>query len=707
MKINSTIYLIAILLLFVSVRASGVPAYPYPVSIKQPDGTSLTVILKGDEFHHYYTTEDGYLIAKDENGVFNYAGKDAQGRKIATRIKANDISARSFQERSFVKTLERNPDFSKERVIARQKRVSAVKSSAGGATQYPRTGSPHSLVILVNFSNLSFVTPNPKQAFTDLLNEEGYSLNGATGSARDYFRDNSMGKFTPIFDVVGPYTLPNSYEYYGKNALDGYDTNPVEMIIDACKAAHDDGIDFSTYDTDKDGYVDNVFVYYAGHNEAESYEDNAIWPHRWEIMLGVNYDGTEESITFNGKRVMDYACTSELRGKTGSNMAGIGTFTHEFGHVIGLADMYPTDGANHHTLSSWNIMDDGVYLNEGRTPPAYNSFERFLLGYLQPIVLNEPIEVEELAALTESNTAYLITNNTSDFRLYPQNINEYYLLENRQQTGWDTYLPGHGLIAYRINYNSFDWDYNVPNNDPKKMGVEIIPADNIQSKGTLAGDPYPGTSNNTIFVPKSRNGDYLETQPVLGITEKNGVISFKFKGGNLLPTHFLDATDVTYQSFKANWEPIDGVSGYYLNVFSVEKDGTRTPFITDRWVESNSEVLYDLVSDKEYICTVKGSYKNERPPFEIMTANSTEKVIKTLEYPFEKELRAVPQNDGSILVFTPETEISTGVVNVYDAFGRRIRTVAVEKDIMTLTNLPKHMVLIIQSGKQRTKVIIN
>lgn len=705
MRINSTTLLMVILLLFLPGRALGVPAYPYPVSIKQPDGTSLTVVLKGDEFHHYFTTEDGYLIAKDKNGVFNYARKGEHGRKITTRVKANNISTRLPQERNFIKTLERNPDFSKERLIARQKRAPAVKSSAGTFARFPRTGSPRSLVILVNFSNLSFITPDPQVAFTNLLNEEGYSLNGATGSARDYFRDNSMGAFTPIFDVVGPYTLPKPYEFYGKNDLDGYDENPVQMIIDACKAAHDDGIDFSIYDTENDGLIDNVFVYYAGHNEAENYEENTIWPHRWEVMPGINYNGTEESITFDGKRIMDYACTSELRGKSGTEMAGIGTFTHEFGHVIGLVDMYPTDGAEHHTLSKWDIMDDGVYLNEGRTPPSYNSFERFSLGYLKPIVLNEPLEVEELIHLAESNTAYLITN-TSNFRLYPQNTNEYFLLENRQQTGWDAFLPGHGLIAYRINYDATDWEYNSPNNEPDKMGVEIIPADNIRSIGTLAGDPYPGTSKNNILIPKSRDGNYWETQPVLGITEKDSIISFKYKGGHLSPPKVSEATDITYGSFKASWEAIDGIAGYYLSVSAIENDGTHTPVITDQWVDSTNLVVNNLVSDKEYVYTVRGSYKNEIPPFEIKTDNSSELVVKTLKYPFEKELRVAPQTNGDVLIFAPESEVSTGVVNVYDVLGRRLRTVSVESDITTLRDLPKNIVLIIQSGKQRTKVII-
>ena len=332
MKVNLISRLIIILLVLFSAKVFGVPASPLPVSIKQPDGTTLTVILKGDEYHHYYVTEDGFLISRNKDGVFNYARRDGRGRKIDTRVKANNISARLPRERDFIKTLDRNPDFSKEKTIARQKRAFLPKSTC----EFPRTGSPHSLVILVNFSNLSFITPDPQKAFTDMLNQEGYSENGATGSARDYFIDNSMGVFTPQFDVVGPFTLPNPYEYYGKNdTIDRFDLNPIQMVVDACRAAYDAGVEFSEYDLDHNGIVDNIFIYFAGHNEAENAGEDRVWPHRWEIIPGVNYKGTIESITFNGKKIQGYACASELQGSSGKLMASIGIFAHEFGHVLG------------------------------------------------------------------------------------------------------------------------------------------------------------------------------------------------------------------------------------------------------------------------------------------------------------------------------------------------------------------------------------
>ena len=520
-----------LLLLLVSYSVSAVPAYPYPVKVTQPDGTTLTVILKGDEFHRYHTTEDGYLITKDNSGVFNYARMESSGRLISTGVKAADAARRTTPERELVAGLSHATI---PAAVNKMMRSKGAKPAAVSATpaRFPITGSPRSLVILVEFKDLSYKVSSPQTAFTDLLNQQGYSANGGTGSARDYFRDNSMGTFSPQFDVVGPYKLNNNFKYYGENDADDYDKNPVQMIVDACAKADSAGVDFSIYDTDGDGLVDNVFVYYAGYNEAEWGGVNTIWPHRWGIYPAAiyggdsNYSGTVASVTFDGKRVEDYACTSELRGSSGTNMAGIGTFTHEFGHVLGLADMYATDGAEHQTLSDWNIMDGGAYLNSGRTPPAYNAFERFQLGYLTPELLqNYPVNVS-LDTLLSSNKAYLISS-TTNHNLNGSNPTpaEFFLLENRQNKGWDKYLPGHGMLVYRINYNQNDWDYNEPNNKPNAMGVDIMEADGIASDATLAGDPFPGTANKTSYELVLRSGTKLYKK-ISNITETSGKITF-------------------------------------------------------------------------------------------------------------------------------------------------------------------------------------
>lgn len=536
MKIIYSFLLTAIFIILSISDLYGVKATPYPINVMQPDGTELTIYLRGNEFFHYKTTLDGYVLTTDSKGILTYADIDSSGNLINTHIKASNIEKRSYKEREILLKLKPNIYFNKNIQHKRALRVRSANTKTSVQTSYPLTGNPKSLVILVNFSDVSFVTPQPQTSFTNLLNQKGYSANNGTGSAKDYFRDNSMGVFNPQFDVVGPFNLQNTMAFYGANKSDGDDTNPQQMVIDACSLASTSGVDFSQYDTDHDGTVDNVFIYFAGYNEAEGGSTNSIWPHRWSLA--------NHNTKFSGVAIFDYACTSELRGKSGTNMCGIGTFCHEFGHVLGLDDMYVTSSsiADHYTLSFWDIMDSGTYLNDGKTPPSYSSYERFYLNWLKPIELKVPQQVT-LDTLTTSNKAYLISQN-ANHNLIGSNPNpvEFFLLENRQNTGWDTYIgkyknypAGHGMLITHIFYNPSTWADNGPNNDPLAMGVDIVEADGIGSDVTLPGDPFPGTSNKTIFSPILRSGTNIN-KPLTYIAEKNGIITFRFMGGGNIPT---------------------------------------------------------------------------------------------------------------------------------------------------------------------------
>lgn len=589
---KKTIKLILIALFVSSVSwIQAVPAYPYPTKIKQPDGSELTVMLRGDEFHKYHVTEDGYLLTKDSKGIFNYAKLDTKGEILSTGVKANNLLQRDKAEQSFLENLSQIQPSTQIANAMRTKRVAKKQMRVKPQAKFPKQGSPRSLVILVNFSDESFVIPNPQEAFTNMLNQANYSANRGTGSARDYFRDNTMGELAPQFDVVGPYTLPNPYKFYGENDADGFDKNPAQMVVDACKLAHEAGVNFAEYDTDNDGVVDNVFIYYAGYNEAEWGEDDTVWPHRWAIYPSEvyggngNYTGSLASVTFNSKRLEDYACASELKSNTGTNMTGIGTFVHEFSHVLGLADMYATDGSDHFTLSFWNIMDAGVYLNEGRTPPAYNSFERFQLGYLTPELIDGEVTNKSLGKLLTTNQAYLIST-TDSHNLDGDNPNpaEFFLLENRQKSSWDAFLPGHGMLIYRVNYDAFAWAYNEPNNDPDAMGVQLMVADGLADNNTLGGDPFPGTSNVTNFDFVTRSGSSL-SKGIFDIAETDESITFSIRKPLGIPRVPDDVTTIEAgaNSFTATWSAVEGAESYLLNVYTKAETGELRTVLSENF----------------------------------------------------------------------------------------------------------------------------
>lgn len=560
------ISLITFVLLLANIQLFAVKAYPYPITVTQADGTNITIKMHGDEFFNYKTTEDGYLIKQDEKGIFRYA-KFANGEFELLGQKANNVNKRETIEKILNSKLEKNPNLNVTILQRKAQKINRISTNTTVANQFPLTGSHHSLIILVNFSDKSYVTPSPKTAFTNLLNETGYSTNGGTGSARDYFIESSFGQFLPQFDVVGPFTLPQNMEYYGKNNSNGDDQNPQKMVIDACAAADANGVDFTKYDADNNGIVDNIFVYYAGYNEAEGAPDNTVWPHRWSLA---NYN-----TKFDSKTIFDYACTSELRGKSGSNMCGIGTFAHEFGHVLGLVDYYHTT-ENKKALENWTIMDAGAYLNQGRTPPSYSAYDRFFLGWLKPTELKSPQNVS-IHSLISSNKAYLISQNGN------HNLNganpispEFFLVENRQKTGFDSYLPAAGMLIWHIDYFKDAWDDNSPNNytgtsqsPTSHMRVYLQP---LSGQTTTPGTAFTiGSYNPTLW-----NGTDIN-KPIMAINVTNEVVGFKFMGGSTtIDTPVATAaTDIKTGSFVANWNAVDKAKGYYLTVYS-KSDGEST-----------------------------------------------------------------------------------------------------------------------------------
>lgn len=521
---------VLLLLCFMLLTAAGVyavPANPRPITVTQSDGTSIRIIVRGDEFFHYTTTTDDINLVQ-EDGIYYYAVMEGQGLR-SSGIKANDAGKRTSQELRFISSSRSVKGAPVALMNAGMVKRQSLNRN-GLTTGFPTKGEIRSLVILVNFSDLVFESPTANEDFDRLLNEIGYSDNGATGSARDYFDVASSYQFKPTFDVIGPVTVSKSYEYYGKNKPDGDDNDAEGMIAEACRLADEAGVNFADYDYNNDDIVDNVFVFYAGTNEADGGGADKIWPHRYQLPLG--------EVVLDGKSVFIYACTSEKKMHyEGPKMAGIGTFVHEFTHVLGLPDLYDTDGyvgGTSQGVSTWSLMCNGPYLNESRTPPTYSAVERMLADW---------IEIEEieysgeytLENLEESNKAYMMKTDTEG---------EYFVLENRQNSkGWDKYLDGHGMLIYHVDRSTRDvdgmtaidrWEYNMPNNVVAHECMRIVSASITAGAGDEESMPYPGESGNTSFtrksVPanKSWSGEFIETE-LNGIKETSGVITFKAK----------------------------------------------------------------------------------------------------------------------------------------------------------------------------------
>ena len=401
--------LLALVALFACFQVmDAIPAYPGKIIVTQPDGTRLEVRLHGDEWGHWMTNAAGQMVRQDTDGYYRVI---PEGEADAIRRQA---SARRDAHRH------------------------ARRVPSGGAA----LGQRHFLVILVEFADLAFQPENTKDAFENLLNEPGYSFNGATGSARDFYYENSSGRFEPIFDVYGPVCLANDKTYYGGKNATGTDERVEEAIVEACQALDGD-IDFTRYDSDGDGKVDLVFMYYAGYGQADSNDKEAIWPSQWQLTTE-GYD-----LVLDGVRIDSYACSNERVGYGSSQgkLAGIGTVCHEFGHAMGLPDFYDTDnygsGGSAGGLYSYSLMDNGSYNNEGRTPPYFSFFERMMLGWVDESAFLEFSATGnyEIPAVTE-NAAY---------RILTEKDGECFIIENRPKAGWDMYLPAWGMLVYHLD----------------------------------------------------------------------------------------------------------------------------------------------------------------------------------------------------------------------------------------------------------------
>lgn len=559
----------------------AIPAYPKPLKVKQADGSWLTIQMRGDEHGHYVLTSDGIpLVFNARQKNYEYADwKD--GKVQASGIKAAEASERTAKVKAFVENQDRSAileSFKRARLQQLQQTLSSRRNAslkAGSNPQkeklnnFPTIGEVHSLVILVQFADTKFSTvgSDAHQFFNNMLNEPGFTYsNGANGSARDFYLNSSNGRFQPQFDVIGPVTLPEKYSYYGANKGSSVD-NPVrleEFVREACTLA-DPSVDFSQYDHNQDGYIDNIYFFYAGKGEADSGDGNAIWPHSaYYSDIASQAGAAQTSLKLDGVEVGNYTCSNEINGTLITPQpAGIGTFVHEFGHVLGLADHYDVNyGITTFAPGSFDTMAQASYNNNGNTPAAFSAYERACLGWLDLTVLKNGVDtLNVLPDLNDSNKAYVVpVGGTND--------QEYFIMENRQQKGWDAFIPGHGMLLWHIDYDAKAWEKNELNITGTHQRLDIVEADNKLTDNTRAGDPFPGTSNVTQCNLTSWAGG--KVMSLDDIEEKDGIINLMLGGLNLkLNTPDVKVTEVQDSSIVVGWTDVPVAKRYVLNISSV------------------------------------------------------------------------------------------------------------------------------------------
>lgn len=608
-------WLFLIVALFVAVMSvNAIPAIRGIWRVlKLVDGTEVRAELRGDEHLHYWQSADGKkYVESGQDGVYKLIDESIfRSRARAVR-------------RNMARTMEPAKSKLPESVL---------------------TGSHRGLIILVEFPDknilgkrtLKFQEEHTKEFYewitntkTSLMSSaEGQKLidEGYGGSVFDYFYTQSNGKFSVQFDVVGPYMLSQEQKFYGKNdpKKEGNVKDELgawKMIAEACELAEADeneNVDFARYDWDGDDTLDLVYVLYSGRGEAFGGGENSVWPQSGIFRFG--YEPVTEKgwgthhVIYGGKKLGRAACSSELEvavsldgqaerdseGRVIEIAGSIGTICHEFSHCLGLMDHYVFNDPNNgdttkelYALGRWDIMDGGNCNGDGKIPVGYNSFEKAFLGWLDPIEVDEvgSEEVRGLKPYSEGGDAYKVKNHANE--------NEYYLIENRQKTGWDKALPGSGVLITHMDYDDEIYNENLINNAEDHLRFRVVPADNKRTKASQEYDTYPHTSylvftNDELDEKSSPSSEVfnenIDGSKYLGYSIKNisvskdGLASFdivsKFESKDML--------EVTKLSID-NWNLYDGViDGNYLegrltiqNNDKVRKKDRITLFLVDQ-----------------------------------------------------------------------------------------------------------------------------
>lgn len=683
-------FALSLILFFVSLVLFAAPARYGKVTLTQPDGTAFTAILSGDEFMKIKTTETGEAIIQDADGWWSYAVYDEKGHKKSTGCHVGDkISGTDLaSSRNIPYSLLAHKAFLKRKEVEFNRTQGVPVPMMKNAAETPVQKNKAGLVILAQFKDATESFRCTREQFVSMLTQQGYSENGATGSAKQYFDDQFNGMYDFSFDVPDVIvTLSQNRAYYGANGNDGNDVRPQYMVVEACTLA-DPYVDFAKYDQDGDGEVDNVFVFFAGLDEASGAPDDHIWSHAWYIK-----DGAQINLTLDGVVINRYACSSELLGSDYRTavMASIGTFCHEYTHTLGLPDFYDTDyDQGGFSASLWrftSLMDGGNYNNNSNTPPYFNAVEREIMNISAPIEITKA-GTYELPPINEG--VYYKINTTTE--------EEYFLIEYRDAKGWDAYTGGSGVVIYHVDKSKsssgvsylygrevpayYRWYSNEVNALASRQCADLIEADvredqfssytnssYQQLQRSLSGIFFPYQKTNYLTPNTTPGlkcwGDTEVKYAITGIKVENGKASFNVVGfsadsmpvpANVEIESFQDCAILSFGStfeFSGNAEITYGETGKETKTIVVPS------YETGRWAAE----LTGLTPLTSY--TVQIAFRLDEFQGDFSTKNFMTKKQKSTGLPYIYLATTARNEDGSFATGTKTP------LKVYNAVGAK------------------------------------
>lgn len=536
------------LLLWLCCNTFAIPAFPYKVFVQTNNGKRVGIYMKGDEFMKYALTEDGYTILSDSVGWW-YATMDSNGKTIKTKFALTCIEDESDELKDFKKSTPKGFIPDKPSTLFRK---SYGETSNGNNTE-PLIGERRALVILMQYQDFDFKTS--KEDFDQLFNTLGYTKNNATGSVRDFYRFASQGQLNYISDIYGPYTSRHPMRYYGRNvASSGGDANPIELCIEAIRSLPAN-FDFSIYDNNKDGLVDNVHIIYAGYGEEAGASADAIWAHEYPHKIAL---GNEVGYSF-----ASYSCSPELHGNNGKDITNIGVICHELGHALGAMDFYDTNygkEGEYVGTGNWDIMAGGSWNNHGNTPPNFNPYVRSNVFKWNSQILLEEDRYISLPQMESNNPEQSIV-----YRINTEVAGDYFLIENRQKHLFDSAIPGEGLMIYHVHP---DIDTRQATNTINSTSPQCLypvcatysePSKKRYGNINSTECPFPGSGNVTTFsqitspAAVAWNGSPSEVSiSDIEANEWDGSVSFYVNSDTERPGLSSDSIVIYQESFENN-----------------------------------------------------------------------------------------------------------------------------------------------------------
>ncbi|MDR0507936.1 MAG: M6 family metalloprotease domain-containing protein [Dysgonamonadaceae bacterium] len=666
------------------------PAYPYFITVYQPEGQSLTVKMRGDERIKWMESEDGYSLLYDSCKNIVFAVLDEKGNMKPSNIKAFDINSRSEEVIAKLNKIQKGLQYSAEqKQILCQIRQIKRKTFARSGSFLRSGGTIRAICALIQFPDKSF--SRTIEEFEQLLNQPDYSANGAKGSVHDFYLENSYGQLDLDITVAGIYTVAKNWKYYGENNEKGDDKHPEELAKEAAILTFND-FNPADYDNDGDGFIDAFHFIYAGYGEEAGGGADCIWAHEYGFP----------ALNFAGYKKLDtYSCSPELRGNSGKNITHIGVICHELGHVLGAPDFYDTDGDSSNGEFSgtglWDLMASGSWNASGASPAHINMYQKIQFGWVTPVELNSKKTVTGMKNSVLNPEAYIIRTSVSG---------EYFVLENRQKLGFDSNIPGHGLLIYHVSVSQNDIKNNELNTGHPQRVYPVYAASTIaaptgtpDSYGQInsAKCTFPGSDSRNAFsnvsVPSMQtwNGQ-LVSKPLTDITEANGLVSFQFMKGLFNLTASVSGKKVTL-----HWtvpDVTEKIEGY--NIYCNNKFLGKTSEITFR------ETVKD---DGVYIYGVSVYYSNgnesqrEEITVEVNTVSITPVINKpTLAYPN-------PVARGDDLIINSNYEEETALL-FYSLSGQLITNVLITSPVDRYTvNLPQGIYLLKIINRHKTEMM--